>query len=56
MHSMEIVEDITRILRVRVEEFERWRFNFRRARVRRSKALWRMRNSLTHNCSAGLRY
>lgn len=30
MH-MEIVEDITRILRVLVEEFERWRFNFRRA-------------------------
>lgn len=45
MH-MEIVEDITRILRVLVEEFERWRFNFRRAWVRRLKALWRMRNSL----------
>lgn len=49
---MEIVEDITRILRVLVEEFERWRFNFRRARVRRLKALWRMRNSLTRSCSA----
>lgn len=46
MH-MEIVEDITRILRVLVEEFERWRFNFRRAWVRRLKALWRMRNSLS---------
>lgn len=46
---MEIVEDITRILRVLVEEFERWRFNFRRARVRRLKALCKMRNSLTRS-------